>query len=62
MTFDELINFYGTQAAAAEVIGLKQPSVAEWKKEGIPHPRQCQYQILTDGKLMADPLQLEARA
>jgi len=53
MTYKQLISYYGTQAAAAAALGIKQPSVAEWKASGIPLPRQAQYQIATNGKLKA---------
>lgn len=54
MTFDELINFYGTQVRAGRAIGIGQSSVAEWKDKGIPAGRQAQYEILTQGALKAD--------
>lgn len=54
MTYEQLIEFYGTQKAAAEALGLAQPSLSEWKEGGIPAPRQAQYELLTDGKLKAD--------
>jgi hypothetical protein len=54
MTYAELMDFFKTQKAAAEAIGLKQPSVAEWKESGIPEPRQAQYELVTHGKLKAD--------
>lgn len=61
MTFDELIDFYGTQKAAGEALGsfgdnekVNQSSVAEWKEKGIPAPRQAQYELLTNGELKAD--------
>ena len=54
MTYDELIEFYGTQKAAAEALGLSQPSLSEWKDKGIPPPRQAQYELLTKGKLKAE--------
>ena len=54
MTFADLIAHYGSQAAAARAIGIKPPSVAEWKEDGIPLPRQAQYELLTDGILIAD--------
>lgn len=54
MTYDELIAFYRTQKAAAEALGLSQPSLDGWKKAGIPPPRQAQYELLTDGALRAD--------
>lgn len=61
MTYDQLIEHYGTQKAAGEALGafgadeaVKQSSVAEWKEKGIPAPRQAQYEILTEGKLKAE--------
>lgn len=54
MSHDELIEHYGSQAAAARAIGVKPPSVAEWKEKGIPLPRQAQYELDTGGKLKAD--------
>ena len=60
MTYTQLINHYGTQTAAGEALkavdgeGVAQPTVAGWKKKGIPEPRQAQYEIATRGKLRAD--------
>lgn len=61
MTYEQLIEYYGTQKAAGEALGafgadeaVKQSSVAEWKEKGIPAPRQAQYEILTNGDLRAD--------
>lgn len=67
MTYEELVEHYGSQTAAGEALkafgpqeGVKQSSVAEWKGKGIPAPRQAQYELLTGGKLKAD--RTEARA
>ena len=54
MTYEQLIAHYGTQQAAADAIGIKQPSVAEWKEKGIPIPRQAQYELESAGTLKAD--------
>lgn len=61
MTFDQLIEHFGTQKAAGEALGyfgpdekVSQASVAEWKEKGVPAPRQAQYEILTRGKLKAE--------
>jgi hypothetical protein len=54
VTYVDLIEHYGTQKAAADAIGIKAPSVAEWKEKGIPLPRQAQYEIVTDGALTAE--------
>lgn len=54
MTKAEAIEFFGTQAALAAALGMKQPSVAEW---GIhpPEARQLQIHRVTQGKLRAEP-------
>lgn len=53
MTYEQLIEHYGSQAEAARALGLKQPSVWAWQEATIPYDRQCQIQIATDGKLVA---------
>jgi hypothetical protein len=61
MTYAELIQHYGSQVAAARALGIRPPSVAEWKEYGIPLPRQAQYELLTHGALKADrPKEREA--
>lgn len=62
MTYADLIEHYGSQAAAARALGIKPPSVAEWKESGIPLPRQAQYELLTRGKLKAQRALGEVRA
>ncbi len=54
MTYADLIDYFGSQGAAARALGLSQPSVCEWQEKGIPLPRQAQYQLITRGKLKAD--------
>lgn len=61
MTYDDLVKHYGTQKAIGDALkaidgkGVTQASVAEWKERGeVPHPRQCQYEVLTRGRLKAD--------
>ena len=53
MTYDDLIQHYGSQAEAARALGLKPPSLAEWKESTIPYDRQCQIQIATGNRLTA---------
>lgn len=67
MTYEELINHFGSQKAAGEALGafgesekVSQPSVSDWKAKGIPHARQAQYEILTGGKLRADRIEAKA--
>ena len=60
MTYDQLINHFGTQVAVAAALGIKQPSVSEWKKE-IPPLRQMQIQLITGGALRADCVVFESK-
>lgn len=53
MTYDDLIQHYGSQAEAARALGLKPPSISEWKEATIPYDRQCQIQIATGNRLTA---------
>jgi hypothetical protein len=55
MTKSEAIAFFGgTQESLARALGIKQWSVAEWG-EYPPELRQLQLQILSRGKLKAEP-------
>jgi hypothetical protein len=53
MTYDDLIEHFGSQAEAARALRLKPPSIAEWRQATIPFERQCQIQIETGGRLLA---------
>lgn len=53
MTITELLSYYGSQRKAAHVLGITQCRVSLWKGV-IPIERQCQYEVLTKGKLKAD--------
>lgn len=55
MTPQELIDYFGSQSAAAAALGITQPSVWDWLQAGeIPESRQYQIQLATDGNLKAD--------
>jgi hypothetical protein len=60
MTYNDLISHYGTQSAAGAALTplrgkpVAQPTVAGWKKDGIPEAVQAQYEIVTRGKLKAE--------
>lgn len=55
MTPDELIAHFGGLSAAARALGVKPPSVSEWKAAGrVPRVRQYQIEVVTDGALRAD--------
>lgn len=56
MNYDQLIEHFGTQTAAAAALGVNQASVSDWKRNGIPHIRQLHVEHVTDGDLKADPL------
>lgn len=55
MTYDDVIVHYGTEQAAADALGIKQPSVHAWKDAGISELRQAHIQIQTGGALLANP-------
>ncbi len=54
MTFDDLIEHYGSQIGAAKALGLNRQTVHAWKKYGIPEPRQYQIEVVTSGALRAE--------
>lgn len=54
MRTSDVVTHYGSQAAVAEALGIKQPSVAMWG-ESPPPLRQLQLESLTGGKLKAGP-------
>ena len=54
MTTDDAIKHFETQQALADALRIKQPSVAAWGEYPPPY-RQLQIQILTAGKLIAEP-------
>lgn len=56
MTPREVIEFYGTQKGVAAAVGISQASVSEWVSNGyVPLGRQYELQVLTGGRLKADP-------
>ena len=61
MTYDDLINHYGSPSNVRRAIlavgdTITTASIAGWRKRGfVPHGRQYQFQLLTGGKLRADP-------
>lgn len=58
MNMQDLIDHFGTQSAIAKALGTSDQVVSAWKvKNRIPLGRQYEIQILTAGKLRADPMQ-----
>lgn len=55
MTPDQVIKHFGTQAAAAEALGIGQPAVSNWVARGVvPSVSQLKLEMVTGGKLKAD--------
>ena len=62
MKFDNLIAHFGSQVAAADALGVTQPTLSNWKKRGrIPHLQQLRIEHVTKGKLKAAPEILKKR-
>lgn len=52
----DVISHFGTQVNVASALGITQPTVSEWVQNGyVPLGRQYEIQVLTGGKLKADP-------
>lgn len=54
MTYQEAIDYFGTQVRLAAALGIQQPSVSSWGKV-IPDRYQYQLEIITGGDLLVDP-------
>ena len=54
MTYVDLIDHFGSQAAAARALELSQPSIYGWKEKGIPFLRQLDIERRTGGALKAE--------
>jgi hypothetical protein len=55
MTFQELVDHYGSTKQVTEALGISKQLASYWKRVGIPIGRQYEIQILTGGKFRADP-------
>ena len=53
MTYDDILSVYKTQQRAAEALGISQPTISGWRKNGVPELRQFQIQAITRGRLKA---------
>ena len=64
MTYSDVLDYFKSQEKAAAAIGIKQSSVAGWKRSNkVPLRRQIQYEIETGGALRADlPEQVRSQA
>jgi len=54
MTYDDILRVYKTQQKAAEALGISQPTISGWKRNGVPELRQFQIQAITRGRLKAE--------
>jgi DNA-binding transcriptional regulator YdaS (Cro superfamily) len=54
VTPKQVIEHFGGISETARALGVKPPSVSEWKRRGVVPPiRQFQIHLLTDGVLQA---------
>jgi hypothetical protein len=53
MTYDDVINFFGSQNAVAAALGLTQPTVSSWHGT-VPDQHQYALEILTAGALRVE--------
>ena len=53
MTYQDALQYFGTQVKMAEALGIKQPAVSLWEKV-IPAAYQYQIEVITGGQLLAD--------
>jgi len=55
MTYQEIIDYYGTPSAVAKSLGLSVTAVTDWKKKiQVPLGRQAQIAALSNGALSAE--------
>jgi len=53
MTKEDAVSAFGPQMGLAKALGITQGTVAGWDK--VPVLRQLQIEVLTEGRLKADP-------
>jgi transcriptional regulator with XRE-family HTH domain len=57
MTYDDVLAYYGTQAAVAAELGIGQGAVSWWKRNRggrIPKFHQLRLYVITKGRLVPD--------
>ena len=54
MKLSEAVAIFGTEAELARKLGIKPQAVYQWGDK-VPMRRQYQIQLMTKGKLKADP-------
>ena len=53
MTFDEIVDHFGSQTAMADALGVDRAAVSQWRATGLPPFRAIQIETLTRGKFRA---------
>jgi len=55
MTVDEVLEYYGSKRKAADAVDVTYEAFRQWYLAGvIPRGRQFEYEVITDGELVAD--------
>lgn len=54
MNMTDAVRHYKTKTKLAKALGISPGAVSMWGEE-IPYGRQCEIQVLTKGRLKADP-------
>jgi hypothetical protein len=62
MTPNDLRQHFGFQVAISRAVGISEQAVSRWfRRDRVPLGRQYEIQILTGGKLRADPAHAVSR-
>jgi hypothetical protein len=61
MTYDEICAHWGDYRAVAAALDVVPTTVHSWRERGIPHARQYELQVMSRGKLRADPPEKRSR-
>jgi hypothetical protein len=59
MTYNEVLDHFGTQVKLAAALNITQPTISAWNKV-VPMRWQYQIEVITDGHLKADRDQVAA--
>ena len=55
MTYEQIVEYYGSEAAAAKILQITRQAINLWKQtSAVPKRTQAYIQLKTRGKLKAD--------
>ena len=54
MNYADVMRFWKTQQAAANAIGVTQPTISRWRHQAIPLDKQVIIEVVTGGRLKID--------